>query len=51
MRCQSSLLDSEYVGRVVYLTSIVDEFGTKMHYHFEDRFHHLKANVYKPSAP
>ena len=46
MRCRSIVLVPEYVGRVVYLTSIVDELVAQRHYHVEDRFNHLKANVH-----
>jgi hypothetical protein len=39
------VLDPEYIGRAVFLTSlIIDELGTKRHYHVEDGFHHLNPN-------
>jgi hypothetical protein len=32
------VLDPEYVGRAVFLSSIVDELGTKRHYNVEADF-------------
>jgi hypothetical protein len=38
MRRQSIVLVPEYIGRLVFLSSLVDELGTKRHYHVEADF-------------
>ena len=38
MQCRSSVLDPEYIGRVVIVTSIVDELVAQRHYHVEADF-------------
>jgi hypothetical protein len=36
MRCQSEVLDPEYIGRVVIVTSIIGVLVEPRHYHVDD---------------